>query len=91
MLLSIHGLQTAMKYHFKSDNHAHTCVIAPLYGFSLVILTDITTHVVWIYYSYHWDGPGASYIYFAGIASSFHCIMAVSCIYTLLEAISKDK
>ena len=80
-----------MKYLFSTDNHAYAYSAALLKGFGLANLTDIATHIARTSYFCHWDGPGTSYVYFAGIASVIYCIMIVFCIFTILRAIYKGK
>ena len=61
--------------------------MAPVNSCSSASLMDIAMHMSGTSYSGCWGGFGASYSYFAGIFGVSHCIMAVSCIYTLLAAI----
>ena len=76
-----------MKYHFNIAKHACTYVVVPVNGLISANLTYIGTHIAGTIYSYHWDGLVVSYGYSAGIVSVLYCIMAVFCIYPLLEAI----
>ena len=65
-----------MNHHFSADNHTHTYVIAPVNSFGSANLTCAAGYT---YYCY-WDGPGAFYGYFLGIAFILKYIMAASCI-----------
>ena len=56
-------------------------------GFRSAIFMDIAMCIAETYYSGLWVDPRASYCYSAGVVGVSHCIMAVSCIYTLLGAI----
>ena len=89
VLLSIYRIQTSTKYHFRADNHACTCVIAPVNGFVSNYFTDLTTYISYTSYLYCHGGPGVFYSCFC-IASILYQIIVVSCIFTLLEAISWD-
>ena len=80
-----------MKYHYNADNHTLACVIAPVNGFSSANFIDIAKCVDVTSYSSLQDGPGAFYCYSAGVIGISHCIMAVSCICTLLGAIFSIK
>ena len=59
--------------------------------FFLVILADITTYVAWTPYFCYLGSLGASYGNSEGIVSVPCCIIAASCIFTLLGAISKNR
>ena len=72
---------------FRADNHALSCIVVPVNSFSSAIFTDIVIHISETSYFGHWDNPGASYCYSAGIVGVSHCIMAESCIRTLLRDI----
>ena len=76
MLLPVYEIWTAMKYHFRADNHTFTRVVVAVNGFSAANLTDITTCVASTSYSFYQDGPGAFYSYTAGIASNPCCMIA---------------
>ena len=76
----------AIEYHFRADNHALSYIMALVNGFSSASFTDIAMVVAKTTYSSLWDGSGASYCCSAGVVGIPHCIMAVSCIYTLLGA-----
>ena len=91
MVLPMYGMQTTMKYYFRVDSHACTCILVPVNEFNWANLIDTTSHVVWTSYTCHCDEPGASYSYSTGITCGPCCIIAVSFIFTLLGAVSKDK
>ena len=41
--------------------------MVPVNGFVLAIFMDIAMHVAGTFYSGLWDGPGASYCYYAAV------------------------
>ena len=61
--------------------------MVPVNGFDSASFTDIAIRIGWSSYSGLWDGPGTSYCSVAGVIGVSHCIMAASCIPTLLGAI----
>ena len=61
--------------------------MAPVNGFSSASFKDVAICVVCTFYSGLWDDPGASYCYYACVVGILYCIIAVSCICTLLGAI----
>ena len=61
--------------------------MAPVNGFGSDSFMDIAMCVGRSSYSGLWDGPGTSYYSVAGVVSISCCIMAASCIRTLLGAI----
>ena len=66
----------------------------PVKGFNSASLTYIATCVAISSYFCHLNDPGASYGYYTGIVAILYCIIAASCIHTLLRAIflgKKDK
>ena len=65
--------------------------MAPVNTFGSDSFMDIATQVAGSSYSGLWDGPRASYCYVSGVVSILYCIMAASCIQTLLGAISLIK
>ena len=91
MSLPVYGIRIAIKYCLRADSHALAYVVAPVNGFGSASFMDITTCVVWNSYSGIWDGPGTSYCYVASVASVSRCIMAASCIRTLLGVIFSKK
>ena len=62
--------------------------MVPVNGFGSASFMDIATCVAGSSYSGLLDGPGASYCYAAGVVGISCCIIAASCIRTLLDAIS---
>ena len=88
--LPMYCIRTAMKYHFKADNCLCACVMVPVICLSSANLTDITTPIAWTSYSYPLYSFGVSYNSSKGIAFVPFCIMATSCICTLLQSISKN-
>ena len=53
MLLPVYRIWKALMYLLNSDNHAHTCVIAPENGFGSANRTDIATFVaITLYFCY---------------------------------------
>ena len=62
--------------------------MAPVNGFGSISFMYIAMCVAGISYSGFQDGPGASYSCSAGVVGILHCIMAESCIRTLLGAFS---
>ena len=65
--------------------------MAPVNSFSSASFMDIATCIAATSYSGPWDSLGASYGYFSGVVGVSRCIMAASCVYTLLGAISSIK
>ena len=82
--LPVYRIQIAMKYYFNADNHACTYALVLVNGFGLANLIDITTLVVVTSYSCYQAGSRVSYSYSVDILAIPYCIVAVSCIYTLL-------
>ena len=72
--------------HFRADNHALACAMVPLNGFISASFMHIAIQVAGTSYSGPRVGPGASYCYSAGVVGILCCIMAASCIHTLLGA-----
>ena len=58
----------------------------PVNGFGLACFIDIARCVAKTSYSDLWDGLRASYCYSSGVVGISRCIMAASCIHTLLGA-----
>ena len=91
MLLPMYGIWTAMKYSFTAYNYALAWVVELVNGFDSAIFLDITTNVARVSFSSCQDSPGASCCYSSGIIDVSHCIMAISCICTLLGAVFINK
>ena len=76
-----------MKHYFNANNHAIACFMAPVNGFTSANSTNTATHIAKASYSVCCDSPGASYFYSSSIIAVPYCILAASCIFTLLGAI----
>ena len=76
-----------MKYHFSAENHACACIMVSLNGLSSANSSNNNTFIDIDSCFCHQDCLRASYGYFSGIATIPFCIMAASCICTLLRAI----
>ena len=86
-LLPINRIQIAMKYCIKAENHAFACIMAPMDVFYSACFVDITTDIAGTSYFSCWDSFGTSCCYSVGIVDISYCIMAISCIPTILRTI----